>query len=240
MKKDFSTLKFSNGFKDGLPIGLGYLAVSITFGVQASLAGVPILIALLTSMTNLTSAGQLAGLNVIASCGTLIEIIVVQLVINARYFLMSLTLSQKADKSFNITHRALCAFAVTDEIFGMVSSKPQSIGKNYFYGLMVLPYVGWATGTLIGAVAGDILPSVVASALGLGLYAMFIAIIIPPSVKHRGVLAVVGLSAIISCILYYVPFFSKISSGFSIIISAIISSAIVAWLFPMKKGEENE
>ena len=238
MKKEFSTLNFKNGVKDGLPIGLGYLAVSIAFGVQASLSGMPVLIALLMSMTNLTSAGQLAGLEVIASCGTIVELIIVQLVINARYFLMSVTLSQKADKTFTITHRMLCSFAITDEVFGVAASKPQKIGVKYYYGLMLLPPIGWTTGTLIGAVAGNVLPAFVASALGIALYSMFIAIILPPPIKHKGVLFAVIFSAVISCVLYYVPLFSAISSGMAIIISAVISSAVTSFIFPVPKEED--
>lgn len=235
-----TSLNFKNGIKDGLPIGLGYLSVSFAFGVQAVLLGVPAFMAVFMSMTNLTSAGQLAGLTIIAALGTVLEIAVTQLVINARYFLMSLTLSQKLDDSFSVPHRLLCSAFVTDEIFAVAAAKDGSINRRYFYGLVVLPYVGWATGTLLGATAGSILPSFITNALGIALYAMFIAIIVPPSIKERGVLVAVAMGAVISTILYYVPIFTVIPSGFKIIISAVITAAIVAWLFPIKEKEESD
>lgn len=235
--------KFKIGVKDGLPIGLGYFSVSVAFGVQASLAGLPIFISVLISMTNLTSAGQLAGLQIIASCGTILEIILTQLVINSRYFLMSLTLSQKTDESFTLPNRLLCSAGITDEIFAVSSNKNGNVSNKYFLGLMLLPYVGWTLGTLTGALAGNILPSYITSALGIALYAMFIAIIIPPSTTNRGVLCVVILSAGISCLFYYLPLLKPVSSGIATIITALISATIIALIFPKKQKnvqEENE
>lgn len=240
MNNVFSSLSYKNGVKDGLPIGLGYLSVSFAFGVQASLCGVPVLVALLISMTNLTSAGQLAGLEIIARCGSLLEIILTQLVINSRYFLMSFSLSQKLDNSFDLKSRFFSSFAVTDEIFAVSVFKGQKISNKYFYGLMLLPYVGWTTGTLLGAIAGDILPLFISSALGIALYAMFIAIFIPPTMKSRGVLLVVSLSATLSCLLYYLPVFSGITSGFKTIISAVVACVITALFFPVKENEDGD
>ena len=171
-------LHFRNGIKDGLPIGLGYLSVSFAFGVQASILGIPFYMSLFISMTNLTSAGQLAGLTVIASLGTFLEIILTQLIINSRYFLMSLTLSQKVDNSFSIGQRFFLSAFVTDEIFAVSAGKTGLINKKYFFGLVILPYLGWASGTLFGAIAGSSLPVQITNALGIALYAMFIAIII--------------------------------------------------------------
>ena len=185
IEKKEPVTSFKTGLKDGLPIGLGYLSVSIAFGVQATMAGIPIFMSVFISMTNLTSAGQLAGLTVIAALGTFLEIILTQLVINARYFLMGISLSQKADNSFNLKHRLLCSAFITDEIFAVASAKSSGFSRRYFYGLVLLPYVGWALGTFIGALAGSVLPLQVTNALGIGLYAMFIAIIIPPAVKNR-------------------------------------------------------
>ena len=228
-----------HGLKDGLPIGLGYLSVSFAFGVQASLLGVPVFMALFISMTNLTSAGQLAGLTIIASVGTILEMILTQLVINARYFLMSITLSQKLDKGFNFPHRLLASAFITDEIFAVAAAKPCELNKKYYYGLVIFPYVGWSLGTLLGALAGDVLPSQITNALGIALYAMFIAIIVPPSIKNFGVLAAVILSAGISCAIFFIPVFSGISSGLAVIISAIVASAIIALVFPIKQREGN-
>ena len=233
-------LKFKNGLRDGLPIGLGYLSVSIAFGVQASLLGVPFYMSLFISMTNLTSAGQLAGLTVIATLGTVLEMILTQLVINARYFLMSITLSQKLDNSFSLSHRFLCSAFVTDEIFAVSSAKPKTFGRKYFYGLVILPYCGWAIGTLIGAVLGNVLPIQITNALGIALYAMFIAIIIPPSISAKGVLPAVIIAAGISCALYYLPYVNAISDGFKFIISAIVSAAITAFFFPINVEKDTE
>lgn len=233
-----SVYKFREGVKDGLPIGLGYLSVAFGFGVTASQLGLPILMSVLISMTNLTSAGQLAGVTVIVALGTVVEMILTQLVINSRYFLMSITLSQKLDDGFTLPHRLLCSAAVTDEIFAVASSKQGRIGKNYFYGLMLLPYAGWVLGTLLGAIAGNILPQEIKSSLGIALYAMFIAIIVPPSISKKGVLPAVLLSAGISCALFFIPWFAGISDGISIIISALAAAAVTAFIFPV--GQEAE
>ncbi len=237
-------LNYKNGLKDGLPIGLGYLSVSIAFGVQASLMGLPVILTILISMTNLTSAGQLAGLPIVAMAGTgaffalVLEMILTQLVINARYFLMSLTLSQKLDEDMTISKRFLCSFFITDEIFAVGASSPK-INFKYALGLATLPYFGWALGTALGALAGSLLPTFITNALGIALYAMFIAIIIPPSIKSWGVTLVVLLSAGISSALYYIPVINAIPQGFKIIISAIISAVFVALLFPVKENEQD-
>ncbi len=238
MTDNFSELKFNTGVKDGIPIGLGYFPVAFAFGVNASILGVPVLITLLISMTNLTSAGQLAGIKIVASAGSFVEIILTQLVINSRYFLMSTSLSQKTDSSFTLKHRLLTSAFITDEIFAVAVSKPKTISKNYFYGLALLPYVGWALGTLLGATAGNILPDRIVSCLGIALYAMFVAIIVPPATKDLGVLFAVLLSAGVSCLFYYVNVFSVMSSEIKIIVSAIVSASVIAFIFPVKQGVE--
>lgn len=239
MQEGFSRLTFKNGIKDGLPIGLGYLSVSFAFGVTASLKGIPIVYTILISMLNLTSAGQVAGVTVIASLGTIVEMILIQLVINSRYFLMSIALSQKMDKSFTIKHRLLGAFGITDEIFAVSTAKVSLISNKYFYGLILLPYIGWTLGTVLGAVLGDVLPQNLQNALGIALYAMFIAIIVPPSAKSISILFVVILSAGISCLFYFVPFLSKnVSQGLAIIISALVSAGVIALIFPIKENKK--
>lgn len=234
------SLTFKNGIKDGLPIGLGYLSVSFAFGIKASILGLPALITLFMSMTNLTSAGQLAGVNIIAVFGSFIEIILTQLVINSRYLIMSLSLSQKTDQTFTLRHRILTSAFITDEIFAVAFSKPKKICAKYLYGLAFLPYFGWATGTITGAILGDVLPSVITTSLSIALYAMFIAIIVPPMTKSKGVLLCSIIAISISCTLYYVPIFKAISGGFSAIISAVVSSIIVALIFPIKPDESDE
>lgn len=241
MNNEKQKLKFKNGIKDGLPIGLGYLSVSFAFGVQASILSIPPFMSLFISMTNLTSAGQLAGLTIIAGLGTILEMVLAQLVINARYFLMSLTLSQKLDNSFSTKNRIFFSAFITDEIFAITSAKNGLINKKYFYGLVVLPYVGWSLGTIIGALAGSQLPLQITNALGIALYAMFIAIIIPPSISLKGVLPTVLIAAGLSCAMYYIPIFDGLNSGFKYIVCAIISALITAYFFPIdNKKEQNE
>ena len=232
-------LKFKNGIEDGLPIGLGYLSVSFAFGVQASILGVPFYMSLFISMTNLTSAGQLAGLTIIASLGTVLEIILTQLIINSRYLLMSLTLSQKLDNSFKTKERFFFSAFITDEIFAVSSAKHGLINKKYFLGLVILPYIGWSLGTLLGALAGNSLPVEITNALGIALYAMFIAIIIPPSISIKGVLPCVIIATGLSCALHYISVFNGVSQGFKFIICAILASLITAYFFPVEQNEND-
>ena len=235
-----SRLGFSEGFKDGIPIGLGYLSVSFGFGIMAVSKGLPVLAAVITSMTNLTSAGPVAGIGIIAAGGTLIEMILAQLIINMRYALMSISLSQKLDSSFTTLHRFLASFGITDEIFAVASGKGQEISNKYMYGLILAPFIGWTTGTLLGAAAGEVLPESIKAALGIAIYGMFIAIFIPPARKSAGVLTVVVISAGLSCCFKYIPVLSGISSGFVIIICALAASAAGALLFPVKEEKEEE
>ncbi len=233
-------MTFKKGLKDGIPIALGYLSVSFAFGVTAVEYGLPEFIALLISMTNLTSAGQLAGITVISVFGTFVEVILTQLVINARYFLMSLTLSQKLDPKFKLLDRFLCAFGVTDEIFAVAVSNKEKVTKKYFLGLMFLPYFGWATGTILGALLGNVLPSVIVTALSIALFAMFIAIIVPGMMDNNKVIPVVLISAGLSCAFTFVPYLNTISQGISYIICAVVASIIGALIFPISDGEQNE
>lgn len=227
--------QFAKGMLHGIPIGLGYLSVSFGFGIMAVRAGLTILQAVGISVTNLTSAGQAAGVNIIVAGGSLIEMALTQLVINIRYALMGLSLSQKLDKKFTTIHRLIASFGITDEIFAVSSSQPNKITPKYMYGMIFVAFLGWSTGTFLGAAAGQILPEAVTSAMGLVLYGMFLAIIIPPAKKEKSVLTVILISAGISMLFYYV--FTFVSGGFAVILSAIISAAIGAWLFPVKEAD---
>lgn len=240
MKKD-NQLTFKNGLRDGLPIGLGYLSVSFAFGVQASLLGVPVYISVIISMTNLTSAGQLAGLTIIAVLGSVGEMILTQAVINSRYFLMGVSLSQKLDGSFTTGKRLLLATFITDEIFAVSAAQQKPLNTKYFFALAVLPYCGWTLGTLLGAFAGDVLPVEIQAALGIALYAMFIAIIIPPATKSSSIAFTVGISADISCAFYYIPFLNNVfSQSVAIVVSAILTAILAALIFPIKDEREKE
>ncbi len=231
-------LGFKNGIKDGLPIALGYLSVSFTFGITAVNMGIPPITAILISLTNVTSAGQVAGIGIIAAGGSYAEMALAQLIINLRYALMSLSLSQKLDSKFNIWHRLAVSFCVTDEVFAVASGKGSDLPPRYMYGLILLPYLFWSGGTAVGAFLGSILPDEIKSALGIAIYGMFIAIIIPPSKKFRGVLFTAAIAAALSCVVYYVPLFDHISSGISIIICTVIAAALGAALFPREIREE--
>ena len=191
--------------------------------------------AVLISLLNLTSAGQFAGLTVIVSGASLLEMALTQLVINIRYALMSVSLSQKLDSSVKTFQRMLIAYGNTDEIFAVASSKPGSVGSRYMYGLIFLPVLGWVGGTLTGAVASTLLPAAVISALGVALYGMFIAIVVPVAKESREVLIVVGAALVFSTAFYYLPVLQEISSGFTIIICTVAAAGIGAVLFPVKE-----
>ena len=233
MKKDYV-----RGLRHGIPIALGYLSVSFTFGMKAVADGLSPLQAVLISATNLTSAGQFAGLPLMLGHASLMEMALTQLIINLRYALMSLSLGQKLDKSMNTLARLLFSFSNTDEIFAVAASQPEKVGRHYLFGLMTAPYFGWTIGTLLGAVAGTLLPEFFRSALGIAIYGMFLAIILPPAKREKPVRLVVLIAIGLSLCLRYVPLFSGISSGFAIIICAVIASAIGAWLHPVEEVKQ--
>lgn len=224
---------YKYGFKKGIPIALGYLPVSFSFGFMGASGGLPVWFVVFISMTNLTSSGQLAGTNLILHGGTLLEITLNTLIINLRYMLMSLSLSQKVEKKTSLLHRLIFSFGITDETFALAATEPKSLSYSYMYGLITGPFCGWTLGTLIGACTSNLLPDSLKGAMGIALYAMFIAIIIPPAKKSNHVLYIVLLSITITCIFRYIPLFSFISYGFSIIIATIISAALGAFLFPV-------
>jgi len=238
MTKEKSQNSYLYGLNKGLPIGLGYLSVSFGFGITAVGMGIDPIGTILISLTNLTSAGQVAGIGIIAACGTLIEMILAQLIINMRYCLMGLALTQKLDNSFTTPHRMITSFAITDEVFAVAAAERGFIGRRFMYGLITLPPVGWTLGTALGVYAGQILPVSVCAALGLAIYSMFIAIIVPPSKADKGVLCTVLIASAMSCAFYYIPLFDGLSQGFSIIICAVLASGIMARIAP-KSGEED-
>ena len=222
---------FRKGIRQGIPIALGYLSVSFSFGILAIQSGLTVLEAVLVSVTNLTSAGQVAGVQLIAASAAMPELILAEFIINIRYALMSLALSQKADRSFTLPHRLLASYGVTDEIFAVSSIQTEPLKPAYMYGLTVIATFGWTLGTFLGASAGTLLPAQITQALGIALYGMFLAIIVPPARKSRGILAAVLIAAAISVILHYVLRF--ISGGFAMILAAVIAAAVCAKLFPV-------
>ncbi|MGN0459420.1 MAG: AzlC family ABC transporter permease [Ruminococcus sp.] len=227
------------GLKDGIPIALGYISVSFTFGLQSVHSGLSWWEAVMISLTNLTSAGQFAGLDILVRGGGFwIEMACAQFVINLRYALMSLSLSQKADKSVRGIHRWLTGFGITDEIFAVAMGNREDVSNKYLYGLMFLPIVGWTSGTLLGALAGQVLPVVVRDSLCIAIYGMFLAIIIPPAKRDSAILKVVVISVLLSCAFKWVPLLNQVSSGFVIIICTVVASLVGAIFFPIKEEEE--
>lgn len=231
---------FAKGIVDGLPICFGYVSVAFAFGIFSVGNGLSVLETLMISMTNVTSAGQLSAVPIIAGGGRLIELALTQFIINLRYSLMSVSLSQKFDGGIRLIDRFILAFVNTDEVFAVASSKPHKVNRPYMYGLIIMPYLGWSLGTLVGALAGDVFPPMLTSALGVAIYGMFIAIVIPASKKSRSTALCVLLAIALSCLFHFTPVLSKVPAGFTIIICAVVASAVFALLDCMKKDKEAE
>ena len=231
---------FHKGIVDGIPICLGYLSVAFAFGIFSVENGLSAAEALMISVSCVTSAGQLAAVPIIAGGGGLLELAVSQLVINLRYALMSISLSQKLDRSVTVASRFAIAFVNTDEVFAVASAQKGALSKWYMYGLMLTPWAGWSAGTLIGAVAGNILPAVITSSLGVAIYGMFIAIVIPEAKKSRPLAACIGIAVVLSCLFYFVPVLKAVPGGFSIIICAVTASAIMAVAAPVEQEEQTD
>jgi len=221
----FNGYTMGEGVRDGLPIGLGYLSVSFSFGILAVSKGLSWIQAGLISLTNITSAGQVAGLGIMTAAGGIIAMIISQIVINLRYSLMGIALSQKADRTMTPLLRMLLAYGITDEIFGVAVSKKYEFGARYFFGLTVLPVAGWVAGTVIGALLGQVFPGFLTNALAIGIYGMFVSIVLPKAKHDKVILCGSLLSCILSSLLFYIPALSQyVSQGFAIIISAVLAA----------------
>lgn len=229
-------MTFKQGLKDGIPICLGYFAVSFAFGIFCITKGLTPLVAIITSLTNLTSAGQFAGVKLIVALAPYIEILLTIVLINSRYSLMSIALSQKLDSNVKAYQKLIFGFGITDEVFA-IAIKKENIVAKYMYGLILLPIVGWTLGTASGCFLSEILPERILDALGISLYAMFIAIIIPDARKKLSVFLVVLLAAGLGVLFYYTPYLKEVSIGFQIIISTLIASIFGALVFPVKEIE---
>ncbi|WP_276928958.1 AzlC family ABC transporter permease [Herbinix luporum] len=231
---------FKYGIKRGLPIALGYIPVSFTFGLMAVSGGIPVWMAVFISLSNLTSAGQFAGTNLIIGGAGYLEIILTTFIINIRYMLMSLSLTQKLDSSITFPKRFIIGYGITDEIFTVASVEETSLTFPYFIGLIIGPVLGWTSGTALGAIICSALPESLGSAMGIALYGMFIAIVLPVAKKSKPVIITVAISVIAICILKYIPIFKAISSGFRVIIATIIGAGISAFLFPVEENPGTE
>lgn len=234
-------LTFRQGLTDALPIFFGYLSVSVAFGILASARGVPVWLATAVSMTSLTGTGQFVWLDLIAATAALAQTALALAVINARYFLMSLSLSQKLPGTITLWQRLIIAFGNTDEIFAIAMTRDEPLNFRYMAGLIACSYAGWVGGTAIGGLASGAIPASVLSALGIALYAMFIALVVPPAKKSRPALAVVLIAAAINCLLKYIPAFGFITAGWAVIISGAAAALIGAALFPDRsRGADTE
>ena len=229
--------EFQTGVRRGLPVGIGYFSVSFGFGAMAAAQGVRALDAALISLTNLTSAGQFAGLTLIVAAASLWEIVLTQLVINSRYALMSLALSQRLGEQTGFLKRLAIAFINTDEIFALAMAYERPLNFPFMMGLGSTPILGWTAGTLMGALAGSVLPLGIRTALGVMLYGMFIAIVVPPARDEKPILAAVVLALVLSCLFTWVPGLNAVSAGISIVICTVAAAALCAALFPISDEE---
>ena len=233
---------FLKGMKDGLPVALGYLAVSFTLGIAAVKSGLTPFQAFATSALNNTSAGEFAAFSLIGAGVSYMEIALTTLILNMRYILMSCALSQKIDKNTPIVHRFLMAYDVTDEIFGLSIMSEGRLDPKYTYGLITISAPSWAIGTYLGAVMGSVMPAGVLSAMNLALYGMFIAVIVPPAKKDKTIAVVIAVSMLSSLMFSILPGLRAISSGIVVIILTVVISLAAAILFPVcgNKKEKKE
>ena len=229
--------KFLDGLKKSTPILMGYFPVSFTYGIMASNGGVDPLIALTIALTNFTSAGQFIGTNVIISNGTFLEVGIATFVVNIRYALMSLSLSQRIVK-MPLYKKLIISFGITDEIFAVAALEKEKVNFSYMMGLTLMPYLSWAIGTVTGAYFSTLLPPKLQNAMGIALYGMFLALVVPEARKSKKVLSVVVVSVTISLAFRYISFLKVISGGWVIIIATIIASTFGAIIFPQE--DENE
>ena len=226
---------FKKGMRNGVPIALGYFAVAFALGITAQNTGLTALQATLASFTNNASAGEYAGFTVIAASSGYLEMVVMQLVANARYLLMSFALSQKVASDMPLRHRMLVSYGLTDEIFALSIAEPGKLNPYYSYGIFSVAIPGWSLGTLLGVIMGNILPANVVSALSVGPFGMFIAIVVPPAKKNKVLLGVVLVSMVLSFAFYGIPVFDGISSGTKTIILTVVISLAAAVFFPVKE-----
>lgn len=228
---------FFKGMRDGIPISLGYLAVGFTLGIAAKNAGFTPFQAMITSLALNASAGEFAGFTLIAAGAGYFEVAIMEIIANARYLLMSCALSQKLSPDTPLRHRLLIGFDVTDEIFGVSMAVEGMLNPFYTFGVILVAVPGWASGTFLGVLMGNLLPVNIVSALSVGLYGMFIAVIIPPARKSKIIAGVIAVSMAVSFAFARLPVISEISEGTRTIILTLLISAAAAILFPVKEEQ---
>lgn len=228
---------FSEGAKDGFPIGLGYFAVSFSLGIAAQKAGLSALQASLSSLLCSASAGQYAAYTLIAASASYLEVAMITLIANARYLLMSCAMSQRIDPDTGLLHRFAMSFAITDELFAINIARPGYLNPWYFYGSMAVAIPMWAAGTALGAIAGNLMPIRAVSALSVALYGMFLAVIIPPARTNKVIAGLILCSFSLSFLCSCLPVFAQISSGTRTIFLTVAISAAAAVMFPVKQED---
>ena len=226
---------FLAGMKAGMPVCVGYFSVSFGFGAMAIAQGLSAWHAVLISATNLTSAGQFAGLTVIAAGAAIIEMILTQLVINSRYALMSLALGQRLGPSVGTGKRLIAAFFNTDEVFALGMTRVGKLSTSFFVGAGTVAAIGWIAGTAMGALAGSVLPLGIRAALGVMLYGMFIAIVVPQARQEKPLLLCMALALVLSCLFNWVPVLSGVSAGLAIVICTVAAASVCALVCPIKE-----
>ena len=229
---------FIRGLKNGLPIGLGYLAVSFSLGIAARAAGLTAAQGFIVSLLCNASAGEYVGFTIIAAGASYIEMAIATFIANMRYLLMSCALSQRMAPGTSLLHRLVIGFDITDEVFGITIARPGYVNPVYTYGAMVTSIPFWATGTALGVIAGNLLPVRLVSAFSVALYGMFLAVIIPPARKNKVIMAIVPICFAASFAATKIPFVSGLADGTRTIILTVIIAAAAAILFPRKDGEE--
>lgn len=231
---------FRKGIRDGMPIGIGYAAVAFSLGIAMRNAGMNAVQGFLISMLNMASAGEYAGVQVIAADAPYFEMILVTLIANARYMLMSTALSQRFHEKTAFVHRLFVGYSITDELFGIAVSQKGYLNPYYYYGAMLVAIPGWSLGTAFGIIAGNILPARIVSALSVALYGMFLAIIIPPARKDRIVAAVVILGFFLSWAAQYIPYVSTLNAGMKTIVLTLLIASAAACFFPHSEEADDE
>ena len=237
MEINYDKSVFKTGMKDGIPIALGYFAVALALGIVARNAGVTALQGFFSSLITISASGEYAGFAMMAEKAPYIELAIMTFIINARYILMSLTLSQKFHESTSLIHRAIIGFFVTDELFAITAARKGYINHYYTYGAAFVAAPAWALGTGVGIVMGNILPSKVVSALSVALFGMFLALTVPAAKNNKVIFSVIIISYIASFVFPMIPAFSGVSDGMKAIILTIIIASVYSVLFPREEGE---
>lgn len=226
--------EFICGCKKSLPIALGYFPVAFSFGVLVVSSGLPLGLATLISITNLTSSGQFAGVSLMLTNASYLEVALTLLMINARYFFMSLSLSQKIEQKMNTIERMIISFGITDETFSLAAIQEGTLTFRFMLGFILIPIIGWSSGTFVGETLMNLLPQAIQDAMEIALYGMFLAIIVPATSRSRKIGEVVLISALVSILFYYIPLFQFLSSGMKLILATLSGAVYGAYRYPIE------